>query len=281
MKSRSPLLCLLLLLPALSARADVAVLLHGVLGSSNSWEQSGAVHALHEQGWERAGRVQTGGPSGVLLSKALNAPRGNRLLYLADIPSLIPLEQQSELLEQILITLMNHHPQEPIYLVGHSAGGVVSRIVAVRNSVPALAGLITIATPHLGSPYANYAYDLATLPFPLRIVPKLLAHDKYQVLRRSRHMIKGLVVAKPGTYLHWLNRQPHPDIEYISIVRRQSRSRAKNALVPFWSQDMNNIPTLPKEMAVVTTFAPHRITLQDGYLLGTLLNQLVSRNLYN
>lgn len=281
MKPRLSLLCLLILLPTLSAQAGVAVLLHGLLGSSNSWEQSGAVHALHEQGWERAGRVQSGGPSGVLLSRPLSPPRGNRLLYLADIPSLIPLQEQSELLEQILLTLLNHHPEEPIYLIGHSAGGVVSRIVTVRNNVPTLAGLITIATPHLGSPYANYAYDLATLPFPLRIVPKLLAHEKYQVLRRSRHMIKGLVIAKPGTYLHWLNRQPHPDIEYVSIVRRQSRSRAKSALVPFWSQDMNNIPTLPRQSTIVPTFAPHRITLQDGYLLGALLNQLVSRNIYN
>ncbi len=271
---------LLLLLPTFSAKAEVAVLLHGLLGSSNSWEGSGAATALQEMGWERAGRVEPGGPSGVLHARPLQRPRGNRLLYLADIPSLIPLEEQRELLEQILTTISNNHPGEPLYLIGHSAGGVVSRMVAVENRIPALTGLITIATPHLGSPYANYAYDLATLPFPLRIVPKLLAHEKYQVLRRSRFMIKGLVVAKPGTYLHWLNQQPHPDIAYISIVRRQTPARAKDALVPYWSQDMNRIPALPNQATVIPTYAPHRITMQDGYLLGVLLNQMVTQQPY-
>lgn len=272
-----PLLLTLLLSLTLPVQAEVTVLLHGLMGSSSSWERSGAADALQEMGWERAGRVEPGGPTGVLHSSPMTSPRGNRLLYLADIPSLIPLEQQSELLEELLLAISSNHPQEPIFLVGHSAGGVVSRMTAVRNRVPQLRGLITIATPHLGSPYANLAYELATLPYPLRLLPKLVAHDKYQVLRKSRPMIKGLTLAKPGTLLHWLNQQPHPEIEYLSIIRRQSPSRAREALVPFWSQDMNNIPALGRRSMTLSTHAPHPITQADGYLLGALLNRLVTR----
>ncbi len=263
----------LLWLPA--ATAEVAVLLHGLLGSSSSWERVGAVDALHQQGWERAGRLNPGGPSGVLLSRPVLPPRGNRLLYLADIPSLIPLEQQSELLEQMLTTVMNHHPDEPLYLIGHSAGGVVVRMVAVRNRIERLRGIITLASPHLGSPYANLAYDLATLPYPFRLLPKLVANDKYRVLRHSRPMIRGLVVARPGTLLHWLNQQPHPDIHYISIIRRQPPSRVDEALVPFWSQDMNRVAALYGRSQMISTLAPHGVTYEDGQLLGVLLNQLV------
>ncbi len=271
------LLSTLLLLGTLPAQAEIAVLLHGVLGSGNSWERRGAIDALHEMGWERAGQVEPGGPTGTLISAPQVPYRGSRLLYLANIPTLIPLEQQSELLEQMVTTIINHHPDEPIYLIGHSAGGVVARITAIRDNLPNLRGIITIASPHLGSPYANLAYDLATLPYPFRLVPKLLANEKYKVLRRSRPMIKGLVLAKPGTYLHWLNQQPHPDhLQYVSIIRRQPPSRVDDALVPFWSQDLNRVPALHGKARTLSTLALHHITLEDGYLLGALLNQLVT-----
>ncbi len=273
----------LTLLSGGAAHADVAVLLHGLLKSSSSWERSGAVDALQELGWERAGRAQVGGPTGVMISRPQQKNRGNRILYLADIPTLIPLEQQADLLEKMLVALSDNHPGEPIYLIGHSAGGVVTRMVVVRNSVPNIKALITVAAPHLGSPYANLAYDLATLPYPFRLVPKMMAHKKYKVLRKSRPMIKGLMLAHPGTMLHWLNRQPHPDIAYFSIIRRQPPSKVREALVPFWSQDMNNIVALREGVdgqygraVTIPTLALHRITMQDGYLLGTLLGDIAA-----
>lgn len=278
MKRRLTTLVLLPLMLLLSetSHAEVAVLLHGLLNNSSSWERSGAVDALEQMGWERAGRAQVGGPTGVLISRPPEKSRGNRILYLADVPTLIPLEQQSELLEQILTTLSRNHPGEAIYLIGHSAGGVVSRMAVIRNNVPELQALITIAAPHLGSPYANLAYDLATLPYPFRLVPKLMAHEKYKVLRKSRPMIKGLTLARPGTLLHWLNRQPHPEIGYYSVIRRQPPSKSRDALVPFWSQDMNNIAALEGQSTTIPVLAPHRITAGDGYLLGSLLNRIVT-----
>jgi len=269
-------LLLLTLSLTFPAQAEIAVLLHGVLGSSNSWEKRGAIDALQQMGWERAGRVEPGGPSGVLISRPTQPPRGNRQLYLVDIPSLIPLEQQGKLLEETLTILSKHHPEEPIYLVGHSAGGVVARITAVRNQLPNLKALVTIATPHQGSPYANLAYDIATLPYPFRLLPKMVANKKYKALRRARPMIKGLTVAKPGTFLHWLNQQPHPEIHYISIIRQQPASKADEALVPTWSQDMNRIAALAGRSMTIPTYAPHFINSADGYLLGQLFNQLVT-----
>ncbi|HIJ21789.1 MAG: alpha/beta fold hydrolase [Gammaproteobacteria bacterium] len=271
----SPLLLTLLLSFNNIANAEIAILLHGLLGSSNSWERSGAADALQQSGWERAGYIRGGGPNGVLLAQPLRTNRGNRIFYLVDFPTLIPLEQQSDLLEKMITRISNNHPDEPIYLVGHSAGGIVARMVVVHNRIPAIKGLFTIASPHLGSPYADLAYDLATLPYPLRLLPKIVANKKYKALRRSRTMIKGLSLAKPGTLLHWLNLQPHPDIHYYSIIRRQPPSKVKDALVPYWSQDMNNIPAIRRRGTTLSTHASHTISYEDGILLGQLLNQLV------
>lgn len=265
-----------MLLFSQGSRAEIAVLLHGLLSSSGNWEESGAMHALQEMGWERAGRIRSGGPTGILLSTAQQPPRGNRHLYLADIPTLIPLEQQRDLLEQMLQRISSNYPEERLVLIAHSAGGVVSRMVVQQNNIQQLQALITVASPHLGSPYANWAYDLATLPFPLRLLPKLVAEEKYQLLRKSRPMIKGLSVAQPGTLLHWLNQQPHPPIHYLSITRQQPHSKQNQTLVPEWSQDMNRVPAIKGLGTTIPTRAPHSITMQDGYLIGSLLNHWIT-----
>ncbi|MBT3347343.1 MAG: alpha/beta fold hydrolase [Thiotrichales bacterium] len=270
---------LIIALTATPARAEVTVLLHGLLGSSYSWEKSGAIDALNESGWRRAGRIQVIDGGEIILSAPTNNSTDrnlnqNKFIYLADIRSLISLEKQAAELELILTTVSSQHPDEPIYLVGHSAGGVVARMVVVANNIPNIRALITIASPHLGSPYANLAYDIATLPYPLRIIPKMLANKKYKTLRRSRAMIRGLIVARPNSMLYWLNRQQHPDINYISIVRNQLFSEIKKALVPLWSQDMNRVAALQGKSSVIPTYAPHAITVDDGYLLGDILNML-------
>ncbi|MCW8907923.1 MAG: hypothetical protein OQL28_11800, partial [Sedimenticola sp.] len=48
------------------AQAEVAVLVHGYLGSADSWEQSGVNSVLVAEGWKRAGILRAD-PYGVEL----------------------------------------------------------------------------------------------------------------------------------------------------------------------------------------------------------------------
>ena len=47
--------------------------------------------------------------------------------------------------------LRTHHPEERVFLAGHSAGGVLARLYMVTHPKVPVAALITIASPHLGT----------------------------------------------------------------------------------------------------------------------------------
>ena len=74
--------------------------------------------------------------------------------------------------------------------------------------------------------------------------------------------------------LFWLNAQPHPDIDYVSVVRTNPVGFAGDDLVPGYSQDMNNIPALKGKSAVFTTPQGHTLEYFDGNTIIQILNQL-------
>jgi len=78
---------------ALSARADVLVLIHGYLGGAYSWDQSGVTAALQQHEWQPAG-IYVAGPGGVQLLPAAGM-QGKRKIYAVDLPSEAPVLVQS------------------------------------------------------------------------------------------------------------------------------------------------------------------------------------------
>ena len=74
--------------------------------------------------------------------------------------------------------------------------------------------------------------------------------------------------------LYWLNGQKHPDIEYVSVVRLNPVGFAGDELVPGYSQDMNNVPTIHGNSSVIVTPAGHTLVAQDGTTLLQILESL-------
>ena len=271
MKRLSGILSALILLASGSGvQADLLVLVHGYLSDARDWDGSGVSSTLEVNGWPRAG-VLIPGPAGtrLLQERAVDAP--NRF-YSVNLPADAPLSVQASGLEQALNLLATRHPQEPIILAGHSAGGVVARMVVVRNTVPAIVALVTIASPHLGTQRAEQALDLANLPAPLSwMASMVVGGPAYDTMRRSRGLYHDLVRPRPGTLLYWLNAQPHPDIRYVSIIRGEPSRVFGDAVVPGYSQDMNGVPALAGRSAVVTVATGHGLELRDGLaLLGAI-----------
>lgn len=264
-----PLIALLLL--PLRAGADIAVLVHGYHASAASWEQSGVVTTLANNGWPRAGLYSTA--AGTIRLHPAAAVDSDNSLYLVDLPSEAPLLLQADLLQSILQDIRRRHPRQPIILVGHSAGGVVSRIVLVRGSVGGISTLVTIAAPNLGTERSIQALNATDIPWPFNTVADMFAGEGYDTLRRSQGLLIDLLPAAPRTLLGWLNNQPHPDIDYYAIIRGHSLAMTGDWLVPGISQDLNNVPALAGRARVLTVPAGHELVALDGPALLTILNR--------
>jgi len=274
-KGLAAILMLVTGLLTLSVRADVLVLVHGYLAGAQSWDESGVTALLQQHDWQRAG-VYTAGPAGVQLIPAPGIQASNKF-YAVDLPSEAPVLVQVSLLNAILDAISQVHKDEPVILVGHSAGGVVARAALVLGNHKNVQALITIASPHLGTSRAEQALDATDIPFPFSVVTDFFGGDAYHTAMRSRSLYIDLVRPQPGTFLYWLNARTHPDIRYFSIVRGPSPAGWGDYIVPAYSQDMNNVPALRGRSSLINVPVSHGLEPLDGSAIIDVLSQLGSR----
>ncbi|MES9846446.1 MAG: alpha/beta fold hydrolase [Candidatus Sedimenticola sp. 6PFRAG5] len=254
---------------SLTAQADLLVLVHGYLGSSHSWESSGVNSVLEQNGWQRAGLVYAG-PGGIQVIPAAGQQADNKV-YSVELPSVAPLTLQAQQLQLMLRQLAERHPGEPLYIAGHSAGGVVARLALVRDPSIEARALVTIASPHLGTARAIEALEETDGSGPVGMIKNLFGGDLYQTVKHSYGALVELTPAYPGNMLYWLNAQNHPDIEYHSIVRPGPVGLG-DELVPLFSQDMNNVPALKGKSRVLPVATGHSLNPQDGATLVHLIS---------
>jgi pimeloyl-ACP methyl ester carboxylesterase len=255
------------------ARADVMVLVHGYLASADSWEISGINSLLEANGWKRGGLV-TSAPATVSPLFVGPGQHADNKVYTVDLPAEAPIAVQTEQFLGMLATIQAMHPAENLVIVGHSAGGIVARNALVIGNVANVKALITIASPHVGTTLANRAIDATDESGFFGGLKSFFGGDGYDTLRRSRGLLFDLAHPYPGSLLYWLNAQKHPDIRYVSVVRLNPVGFAGDELVPGYSQDMNNVPSLQGSSSVYITPAGHTLIAQDGATLLQILNEL-------
>jgi len=268
-------LALLGLLAVRPAAADVLVLVHGYLGSAQSWAESGVLDRLQKRGYRQVG-IYGYGPQGVLYQSL--AQPAQRPVYSVNLPSQAPVVIQADWLAAILREIRKRHPKQAINLAAHSAGGVVARMTLVRHGKLGVAHLITIATPHFGTGRAIQALDATNdsglFGFAKEfVVRRATGHALYNTLQQSRGALIDLTPPAPGNLLFWLNRQPHPDITYTSIMRIGTFYMPGDQVVPPLSQDMNRVPALLGRVKTYSMANGHLLTPQDGDLIGNLLGE--------
>ena len=248
------LLLYLICLPMV--RADVLVLVHGYMSNAMTWQYSGVSNVLVANGWRHAASANPGGNT----------------FYTVNLPARQPLMTQTHVLMNFLRGVRQHHPSESLTLVGHSAGGLVARLAVLGGNPAGVSQLVTIASPHLGTPRAIQGLDIAEekpffCPGPGWFAMKrLLGGKAYRYLRDSRGALVGMLPPGYGELLSWANTQPHPDIRYHAVVRQFG-----DELVPAYSQDMNSVPVLKGRARVWLSNSRHSLSLQDGEILLRIL----------
>lgn len=263
----STIILLVLGLQSFPVSSDVLILVHGYLGSAGSWESSGINTILQKSGWQRAGVFTSAGlipAAGVAAEKKA---------YSVELPSNAPIAVQADLLSRQISRIQAMYPDESLVLVGHSAGGVVARMLLVRNGVANAKALITIASPHLGTSRALEALDATDDPFPISMLKDFFAGEMYHVVRDSWGVLLDLTPSQPGTLLYWLNLQPHPNINYVSVMRPGPVGLG-DELVPSFSQDMNNVHALSGKSVTHTLPVGHALQPADGVKLVEILQML-------
>ena len=269
---RLGLFMFLLSLPYAGSRADMLVLVHGWATDANTWIHSGVLPVLESQGWHNAG-ILTSTPHGVQYLPEGKGASASKRVYRVQLPAAAPLLIQAAHLNSQLAFLQSQFPNESLTLAGHSAGGVVARLVAVRPEQARLKALITIAAPNLGTPRALDGLDVVDSPSfcpgpGVEFLKTMLGGGSYQYLKDSWGTLHDLVPAAPGSMLGWLNQQPHPDIQYHAVVRS-----GYDTIVPAASQDLNQVPALRGRSRVYMTPAAHELSPLDGKVLADILAQ--------
>ena len=261
---------ILLLIISLPVQADVMLLIHGYLGDATSWEKSGINEELHQQGWLRAGMFR-GSPQGPQLFVTEHT-EGKQLVYVAELPSDTPVMVQADVLLSIIKIIQQNHPDEPIILVGHSAGGVVARMALIRHQLKNIKALITIASPHIGTGRANQALNITANHGPFNMIKSFVGGNDYDALENSRGLMIDLRHPQPGNMLYWLNAQAHPKIHYASVIRLNNDGNSGDYYVPGFSQNMNNVPVLQGQSSTYTTPTSHFLVRQDANTILTIID---------
>lgn len=262
----------LIFAPVLSLHAEVLVLVHGWAATAETWIRSGVVPVLVNHGWQDAGVVKSSAV-GVQFYQVAHPYSSSHHLYRVELPGAAPLLLQASHLTSQLSFIQRMHPDEDMIIAGHSAGGVVARLVAIRPDFVKIKSLITIASPHLGTPRALDGLDIVdSKPFfcpgpGIDFLKTMIGGSDYQYLKDSRRAMIDLAPVASGSLLDWLNRQVHPNIQYHALIRT-----GYDDLVPTASQDLNRIPVLRGRVHVYTTPATHELNPADGKLIADIIS---------
>lgn len=253
------------------ARADVMVLVHGYLSGAETWDRSGVSAGLVQNGWTHAGAMRNG-PRGVE-EHVIDEGEADKLFYNVDLPADAPIVVQTNHLKGILDVLTQRHVGHDLILVGHSAGGVVARLAVVRGDAPSVTKLVTIASPHLGTPLAEYGLSETSSGGPFGMIKGFFGGSDYHAVRNSRAVLRDLARPVPGSLLYWMNMQQHPDIDYVSILRAAPNGRVGDDIVPGYSQDMANVPALMDKARKHFTVSTHGLNIADANVILSALAQ--------
>lgn len=270
MKTIQTSLVTLLFFFSAATHADTMLLVHGYLGDATSWEKSGINTELDQRDWKRAGMFKGSG-QGPQLFVTENNKSKNRV-YVATLPSESPVMQQADILKSIIDIVEQMHNGEEIILVGHSAGGVVARMVLIRHQLKNIKALITIASPHIGTGKADQALNITENHGPFNMVKRFVGGRNYSALEHSRGLMVDLRHPQPGNMLYWLNSQPHPKINYASIIRLSNNGAPGDDYVPGFSQNMNNVPALQGQSSTYTTPTSHFLAQQDANTILSIIS---------
>ncbi|MGB1012396.1 MAG: esterase/lipase family protein, partial [Thiolinea sp.] len=148
----------IIFLMPVQSRAETLVLIPGFQSKGMDWRLTQVATALQKRGWVDGGNFTLTRKG--MLNPVKQQKRPAKIFYTVDLMTEARVADQARMLQEYLQEIYLRR-KEPLALTGHSAGGVVARHwLVTANNVPVNA-LITIASPHLGTPLAELSSVLS------------------------------------------------------------------------------------------------------------------------
>lgn len=260
------LVLLLLALPGL-VTAKTLVMIPGFQAQGSDWRFNQVTPILQDNGWVDGGNYSITS-AGIMNDTPLRV-RPADVMFTLNLPTTAGIAVQAAMLNDYLKVIYQRR-KEPLTLVGHSAGGVVARHWLVTSAQVSVEALVTIASPHIGTPLAQLTRMLLANADILNLARQL----GFGHLKDADNLFADLQEARPGTYLYWLNRQPHPAIRYAAIVRSGEQAESLDFIVPEYSQDMNHVYAIKDRAERWNSTDGHLLSVNDGHLLAAIMNYI-------
>ncbi len=192
------------------------LLIHGLGGTAQRWDDAGTLDYLRQLGLEYGGRLRGLGSRVAPVDRPASG-RGGDFYTLEISDAYGSLELWSREIGFAVEVVREATRASKVILVGFSAGGVASRLYLTEHARRHhTARLVTIAAPHLGSELALVSRLKAEGNATVRGALEPL--ETVTGINLDSSLIMQLVPEDLNPYLSELNRRTHPSVEYGCII---------------------------------------------------------------
>jgi len=195
-----------------------------------------------------------------------------------------PIQIAIDELGAVMATVQNKWPNKPVYLVGHSRGGLIARKFLLEGKIPDIKGLITICSPHAGTGMAKFVrYLKPTGSFLEKIIPHQSKAALAKALGRLAEFLQSPAIEElaPGSaFLSSLGKTLPKQIRKLSFG---GTSPALFQLILRLPAQNYKIIKLPDMLvgAIPSVHLPHELTPGLGDALVTAESAKLSGSIHH
>ena len=121
-----------------------------------------------------------------------------------------PIQVAIDELKTALSTTRNKWPGKPVYLVGHSRGGLIARRFLMEENTTDIEGIITIASPHSGTSMAKFSRYLKPAG---ALLEKIIPNKSKVMLTKALGRLSAFLQSPAIDELR-------PDSEFIASIKK-------------------------------------------------------------
>jgi pimeloyl-ACP methyl ester carboxylesterase len=187
-------------------------------------------------------------------------------------------------LKSALSAVRNKWPDKPVYLVGHSRGGLIARSLLLQEPANDIEGLITICSPHSGSGVAKFYRYLNPVGALLeKIIPRQSKAKVTQALSRLAEFLQSPAIGEltpDSDYMESLDKPLSKQLKKLSFGGTSPALFQLIVRLPAGNQKIIRFPDLLAS-AIPSEHLPRELTPGFGDALVSAASARLSDSIHH